>query len=470
MSKELKKLNHYPEWKTIEGINSVINFVRNGNLPVGLNHRQAVRFIEKFGPNSGFVVRLVGHQPILFYHPNDDLNIEVIKPDDRTDRLQEIYNDFTRGLGVGLSSFYHQVSQNYLNINKTLTDDFLRKQGDYLISIVPRHTINKPIITKSPNQRWGVDLIDMRAYHIPNVNGQRKYILTVIDYFTGKVFARAILNRDNSDARPTLANAINDICDNDAQCYPHQIQGDTEFNSGSFKTWCRDHHIKFIKTMSYSPTSNGKVERANREIRKKTKAGFIRNNNLAWVQYLPDYIENINNQQNVRTGFSPNELWTPGYNPNNHPLQPINEHLNDIHMNEDQRLNQQRAIINDKTKKAVSKGRTPNFEVNDLVRIKLLVINNTMRKAKKQKQEWNKIAIHYTPQIYTVIRAYHHQPNFIRRDEYVLSDLNGNVLMDGATQKRFFGSELIKVPINSVETNINPGTVQRAIQLNRLEF
>ena len=71
--------------------------------------------------------------------------------------------------------------------------------------------MNKPIIKKVPNERWGVELIDMRSY--PTIGNQnRRYILTCVDYFCGKIWAREITNRENNVLYPTLPNAMNDIC------------------------------------------------------------------------------------------------------------------------------------------------------------------------------------------------------------------------------------------------------------------
>jgi hypothetical protein len=206
-------------------------------------------------------------------------------------------------LGTGLGAFYHQIAMSYLNIPKTLTDEFLRQQGDYLVARVPRKLVNKPILTRVPNERWGVDLINMENYTSIQ-NHFRRYILTVVDYFSGKVFARALRNRNNNAVNPTLSNAINDICVNEAQTFPHTIQGDGEFTAGAFRAWCNANNIEFIKTTSYTPTSNGKVERMNREIRKKIKAGFIRQNNLVWnaVGQLQSYVEN-NTADEIPAGF-----------------------------------------------------------------------------------------------------------------------------------------------------------------------
>jgi hypothetical protein len=468
-SRELKRLNHYPEFKTNNGIDSIINFIQNGINPANLNARQIARFNTKFGAGSGFVVNVVNGNHTLFYNPNANINLEVVRPTQRDNVIQSIYDDIQRGLGTGLGQFYHQIAMSYLNIPKTLTDDFLRKQGDYIVAKIPYKLVNKPITSKVPNERWGVDLINMNAYNIPGVNGNKQFILTVVDYFSGKVFARALNNNQNSVARPSISNAINDICVNEAHTFPHIIQADSEFSVGAFLQWCNLNNIQLIKTTSYTPVSNGKVERMNREIRKKIKAGVIRNNNSAWFHDLQDYILNINNQQSSRNGLTPNQLWTVGYNP--HPANHIVAPLVQLHdnMNTQQKQSYNESFIDNRARHTVGLGRPPRvFQNGDFVRIKLLVINNRMREVRERSLGWNKVAVHYTPQIYQVVQAIHHPANFVRRDEYHLRDNNGNVLMSGIVPKSFFGNDLALVPPNSVATNINPESTGRAIQLNRL--
>jgi hypothetical protein len=464
-TRELKRLNHYPEFRTDIGINAIIQFIVNGVVPAGLNARQTARYNQKFGPASGFVVR--HHNQDLFYNPNANIDLEVVRPNQRQARIQAVYNNIQRGLGNGLDAFYHQLAMTCLNIPKAITDDFLRSQGDYLVGRVPHKLVNKPIISSVPNERWGVDLIDMRPYP-PVGNQNRRFIMTVIDYFSGKVFARALLNNTNNAAQPTLSTAMNDICVNEAHTFPHIIQGDGEFAVGNFRNWCNLHNIVFIRTTSYTPVSNGKIERANREVRKKMKAGFVRGNNSIWNNNLQAYIQNINSQQSSRNRLTPNQLWTQGYNPHpaHHVVPPLNN-LND-NMNNQQRRGYNEAYLDNRARHLVALGRPPPvFQAGDLVRIKLLVISNRQREVRERNLGWNKVAVHYSPQIYQIINAFHHPANFIRRDEYTLMDMNNNIVMSGIVPKRFFGNDLILVPPNHVPTTINPQTTQRALQLNR---
>ena len=117
----------------------------------------------------------------VFYTPNPEIDSEVIKPTNRQARIQAVFNDVRRGLGTGLGAFYHQIAMSYLNIPKTLTDEFLRQQGDYLVARVPRKLVNKPILTRVPTERWGVDLINMDTYTSIQ-NPFRRYLLTLVVY------------------------------------------------------------------------------------------------------------------------------------------------------------------------------------------------------------------------------------------------------------------------------------------------
>ena len=134
-SKELKKINAYTEFRTVQGINDVILYLQTGNIQANLNQRQTNRYIQKYN-NTGFLVRNVANVDKLFYHPNALIDAEVCLPivANQQAAMQEIYDDNQKGLGTGLSSFYHQVSLKYLNIKKALTDKFLRQHVDYSIA------------------------------------------------------------------------------------------------------------------------------------------------------------------------------------------------------------------------------------------------------------------------------------------------------------------------------------------------
>ena len=157
----------------------------------------------------------------------------------------------------------------------------------------------KPILSKTPNERWSMDLIDM------SVGASRRYILSVVDNFSGFLWTRKILNRTAQIIVNKLQEIVNSNYPNGSNgTYPRLLQSDNggEFSNALMSAFCNNNNIQQILSLSHHPSANGKVERKNREIRKKIKAGFIRQNDNEWNEsMLRDYTKNINNQVNAKT-------------------------------------------------------------------------------------------------------------------------------------------------------------------------
>lgn len=479
----IKRINAYN--MTNADIDNAINYINSGYVmfPAAMNARRRLRFAQKFGVGSGFITApLPGAVPFeLRYNPNAQFNVPVARPQDIQGIIQNIYNQPDVGLGQGLQTFYKSVSMRYLNITKVDTDAFLRSQGDYVIAKVPKKpNINAPIVASVPNERWGIDLIDMNIYvSVANLN--RRWIMTVVDYFSGKVWARALPNKSNGGVgNPnTLRNNIQNICAA-AGTTPHIIQCDNEFNMGSFLAWSNLNGIILIPVSAYTPTSNGKVERMNREIRRKIKAGFIRNNDLIWAPRLQSYVDNINNSVSSVSKLTPNQLWTPGYIPNPPGPVPLGIALHDG-MNMAARQMYQESNIFRRALAATTP--VPVYNVNDFVRVKMLTVSTELRRIKENGIGWNRNVVNYTPEIFQ-IRSVHPHPGRPRNTEYTIQTIAippaqplvvlnnrfnfGNVALPanlGNAPKRFFYDELTPVPIPNIPSNVLPATRQRALQL-----
>ena len=59
------------------------------------------------------------------------------------------------------------------------TDDFLRSKGNYEIQKLQFTEVVRPIISKTPNERWSMDLINM------SVGNTHTYIFSLVDNFSG---------------------------------------------------------------------------------------------------------------------------------------------------------------------------------------------------------------------------------------------------------------------------------------------
>ena len=228
----------------------------------------------------------------------------------------------------------------------------------------------------------------MSSYAPPR-NGNLRYIFHCVDYFSGKSFARAIPNRENTNHPEgngaTLANAFMDIVAIDAGgIYPRSIICDQEFNRGSMRQLLNGQvpPVVIRQTTSYTPESNVKIERFNRTLRKVMRAYFVRTNDIRWANHLQDFVDNINNQQQSGSNFTANQLWTPGYQrrPPGYvvpgPFQVTDQMTQPQWHEAAERYHLTRA------ERLVTPAAFNNhvYHVGDLVRVKFMKLNNRMRK------------------------------------------------------------------------------------------
>jgi hypothetical protein len=125
----------------------------------------------------------------LIYKP---LNLTVVPDGERNTILKGIYEDIKTGVGQGIDLFYKRIRDKYLNIRRSDVSAFLKSQKVYQITRPQNHIINKTILALSPNERWGIDCINMVAYASANggIDRGTKFVLTVCDYFSRKTWLR----------------------------------------------------------------------------------------------------------------------------------------------------------------------------------------------------------------------------------------------------------------------------------------
>ena len=201
--------------------------------------------------------------------------------------------------------------------------------------------------------------------------------------------------------------------------YPQIIQVDNgSAFYGDFKDLMNKHNeenpnnkIKIIYTTPYTPTANGLVERMNRELRKKIRAGFIRHDNLKWVEYLDEYTENINNQRSSNTKYTPNQIWTEGFtktSQNEIPLEPITDETN----LEDRRKHLKNQLVENSFKQFKNQQKDQQFQVGDIVRLKLSAyptdrtLYTKVRTREKNKDDKKYNIINFTTTLFRIKKIY----------------------------------------------------------------
>ena len=234
--------------------------------------------------------------------------------------------------------------------------------------------------------------------------------------------------------------------------YPHILQTD---NGGEFKgeldLFIEAHNItaphqriNHVFTQTYSPTSNGLVERLNQELRRKIRMGCIRTNSRNWVQHLESYAQSINIQTPARSKFSPEQLYQTGYVPPAPPnnIVNFNRRINDTSTRAERENYVKAALIKRLSRQMIKDTKTSpnsNFQVGDYVRVKLLALISAMRRRKKETFDEKLSAIKYSLYLYRIhsvvpATTFDNQklpvPNIwsIRRFQYVLENLAGVII------------------------------------------
>jgi hypothetical protein len=283
--------------------------------------------------------------------------------------------------------------------NEEIIDNF-NTTRHYQLTKQTYKQINSPVLATSPNFKWALDLIDIGYYEL-----EYRYLLTVIDIFSKRCWIEKMKLKNSLEMFYAFLRVLYR-----ASTYPHQIMCDNggEFQSylknfcecdESFKVFVQMQNftepnkltlvekpfIKVINTLSYSPRSNGLVENLNNTVRKLIRRMITRHeNNKDWIQRKNILeIENVkNNMKNVSTKFSPDQLWTP------QPyLKKENTELNLLDHVENELQQKARLRLKSRARRILSIN--PEFEIGDIVRVKLSTLNSKIRQAIKQGDKKN---------------------------------------------------------------------------------
>jgi hypothetical protein len=206
-----------------------------------------------------------------------------------------------------------------------------------------------------------------------------KFILTVVDYYSRKTWLRPLVSQTAVNGRNAMVNIVAET-----KSYPRICQFD---NGGEFKKetldWMKEHNIQVIKTLSYSPESNGLVEGTNKKVRNVLREIMIRTNSRNWTTHLQNTANLLNTQMNGTTKRTPNSIWKEG-----HELQ--GEQDRAIIRRHEQR------IIN-----AVKNNPTTEYKIGDFVRAKMRTLYSSVRKLLKSGDRKN-VVVNYSPTVYKI--------------------------------------------------------------------
>lgn len=156
-------------------------------------------------------------------------------------------------------------------------------------------------ILSRPYQQLAIDLIDMQHYE----NQGFKYILTCIDLFSKKAWARAMKTKKASTVASSMHSIIKAI-----QQPITTIRSDngSELIAVPFKNILKKYNIKQVLSDPSKPQSNGGIERFNATIKRLIKMYITQSDDHKWKKVLPELLDNYNSSVHRITKNTPNDL------------------------------------------------------------------------------------------------------------------------------------------------------------------
>lgn len=445
ISKKINKKNPFGYLNNLKfdnkTIDTVIKYLQTDELPKGLNERQTKKFIEHYSMNW-----IVENKDLIF----EPLDLIAVCEDDIEEVLTELYKDLVKSLGKGIQSFYDTVKNEVVGITRKDVEAFLKKQEDYQLSFVKQKKVQKPIYANFPNEKWSMDLVDLNQY--TSHNQQYRYILTVIDYFSRKVFAEKLKNKDLESVKIALEKIVSEqaggitptmlICDNGS-----------EFQ---LLDWCKVRSIKLLHTESYSPTQNSLIENFNGSLRRLIRANFIKKNNLIWINDLQLFLDNYNSRKHNTTKFIPNQIWKP-----EKCKVTLVEETDDLKQTNEQKISELSKTTTDRVTKQIARLQQQTLTVGDTVRVATSSLNSEIRKANKAGNS-KLVVVKFSAKVFTVDKVtVPRQKAAFALPKYILKDKKGKVLLEEFNlnkpnkvlkPKKFNVTELLKIDKDTVNT------------------
>src|SRR5579862_162023 len=210
--------------------------------------------------------------------------------------LNQIYYDPQHPAGYGGANALSRV----FGIPLKQVQEWLKSQSAYTVHKPARKRyLTRPYRVSGINHLWQVDLADMQPY--ANQDEGYKYILTVIDVFSWRGWARPVKSKKAQDIIPKFEDIFRDS-------KPLQVQSDEgmEFESNAMKQFWAANEMEQYSVKSQFKASI--VERFNQTLKTKMWRYFTHRRTRKWIDVLPNLLEAYNNSYHRSIRMTPNEV------------------------------------------------------------------------------------------------------------------------------------------------------------------
>ena len=294
-----------------ERYEDVIRFLTDGTLPK-LARSGQFAFKKKYGSKSRRGVPLYA---IIEINGNKMVQFKkqlLVKRSDVDAILSRAYND-PEIVRFGRDSFYDKIKQSYANISKNKAFEYLKSHEAYQLHLPlkPRRTI-KSVIVSRPNAYYQVDLIELQLENLSHFNAGYKYVLNIIDIFSKYLYSYPLKSKDAKTLVTTFTSWLNSL-----EHHPTVVQSDngSEFIAKEVKELFKSYGVKQVFSNSYTPQSNGQVERVNYTLKKLLFTIMSSERTKNWLHLLTDVVNNYNESLHSATEERPIDVEN-GYTDN----------------------------------------------------------------------------------------------------------------------------------------------------------
>lgn len=145
------------------------------------------------------------------------------------------------------------------------------------------------------------DLVEMIPYQKQNKN--MKYILTVINVFSKKAYARALKNKTGPEVTQAMESILNSL---NHQIKHLHVDNGKEFYNKSMQNMLRERNINMYS--SFSTMKAAIAERFNRSLKSLMFKEISLRGKYKWVDILQSLISKYNNRKHRTIKMKPNEV------------------------------------------------------------------------------------------------------------------------------------------------------------------
>lgn len=165
-----------------------------------------------------------------------------------------------------------------------------------------RHNFpRRKVIVKGFNDLFQADLVDLKK--LSKENKDVKYLLTVIDCFTKKAWAKPLMSKKGGEVSIAMESILKTL-DKPPKFLCHDAG--KEFNNRVFKNLMKKYGITNYN--AYSDLKAQTVERFNRTLKEKMWREFNVRGSYDYLSFLETLLNDYNNKIHRSTGLPPNEV------------------------------------------------------------------------------------------------------------------------------------------------------------------